>query len=219
MPTDRLTIENKEYVRRCFSEVMRRSLHNVTDPLEKLVDEYHTEIYLECMGEENLAMYRKLKKAFPEMVQSSKRFRSVYVIQSGSFVYECRATSIHAVAAKVDIPETSAYYVPLLQYCERMHMLVQDYKQAVNWMGYCVNSCSSVGQLHRIVPEDFFLYVPQMLARSMSDAKRKSRIPRGYQEDDNNMQLFGKVLALGTLSPKESPVHTVEYSRRYNQQC
>ena len=64
----------------------------------------------------------------------------------------------------------------------------------------CVNACASAGQIKRALP-DLVQYLSEGPRKSLEEAQRKSRYPKGFAVDVHRYEEAMTMLALGHVSP------------------
>lgn len=86
----------------------------------------------------------------------------------------------------------------VLEWAKAVDTLTKRAHKAHRYADDAVNRCSSIGQIKRVLPglEEF---APVVVAKSLINAERRSRIPQGFEVDDAQRLNLMEMLAMGSL--------------------
>ena len=204
MPTPRLTDENKRDIARKFYYVLRRASWNKPFPVTEKDDPKLKNLGLLCIEEQARIHYEALLKLDESLLKPSA-WKTEMSISDDDFVYYLEGRDMDIIKQNLRIPIEYPHHDAILEWAQFNSCVEQDVKTAGEIIGKVIDSCSTVGQIKRVLPEDLLRYVPDVLTMQLGEAERASRIPRHLDIDKEKIEHLGNMLALASISPKEQP--------------
>jgi len=198
MATARITDNDRNQIASRFHAVARQSLNNQVFPVAK--DDFKEWTY-SLLPEDIRDRWLYLKEKQKNLIRMTGGYNSHFKIRGD--LYEYRLSIDEKIPYEdMPVPLEHPTHEAILKYCDDQYEAMQNLRDAMSWLEYCVNQCHSVGQIKRVLTDDIIRFVPNYFTSTLADAERASRIPRDFTPNDERMEQLANVLALGTLSPE-----------------
>lgn len=208
MPTMRLSPNDKSNIDRQFSVVICRAPNSHTFPVPE--DELKDWVF-SLLPEEIADAYKLVKKYDKKMVQEAGWCFDAKVHQPATPErlqgrYKIRFdASENLPNCEPTVTEGCAYYEEILKWCNDVYKLDKQVRIASEYVTHAIESCTSAGQIVRVLPEDCIRFVPNTVLSTLADAERRSRIPANFEPDKDAEQLVLDMLTIGSISPETRP--------------
>lgn len=202
MPTQRLSDTDKSWIESQFDQVLNRANNNKPFPVS---EEDIPEWVFSTLPDSVAEAWKVCRQFDQRLVMTAGYYFNIEVIckdNIGKYYLRCEEIG-NVPNHKPVIDEGSMWYEEVLNWCDETHALSEKVHEAELYLESAIYSCTSAGQIARILPDDCLRFVPNTVLSSLQDAERKSRIPRGFKPDEEKAGLLLDMLALGSISPEE----------------
>ena len=219
MPTMRLGDNEHQQIYNSFKRVAKRANNNKVFPLVK--DDF-PEFGYSLLEPRIAERYIFLRNEAVALTSCESWNPSIYV-NTKEYKYYITLASNTYIKMPLDdmvVPDTHPKYAKLLKWAEEQHAVETRVNLAMNDLETIVYSCSSVGQIKRVLQEDILCFIPDYMRSTFTHAERRSRIPAGLGADikelARQLEEIAYVLALGSISPEKREGMDVTVKRRKN---
>jgi len=199
MPTLRLGDNERASIRRAFGRVANRACNNKPFPL---VSEDIAEFGYSLL-EPRIAKYYTFLRDEAADLTNAATWNPEFNVRDSEHVYEI---TLHGCTLPKDgllLPEDHAMHRPLLVWAQEQWDIEDRVGKATGYLWTVVEQCCSMGQIHRVIPDDIMRFVPEYMQSTLQDAERRSRWPSGLENDPEQLDALANVLALGSISPED----------------
>ena len=209
MATARLSDYDKGKIIRNFNVILNQVTNNKEFPI---ADEDMMAWGIRQMPKDLRIPYKYLMEHANHLVKTATYNASFY-ISSDNYKYE---VSHYATwpCKNITIKVTDPLHKDVLEWVEWYYDMLKKIQAANRYQHGAIHSCTSAGQITRILPPEVIRFLPNKISTTLGDAERKSRIPRGFHHDENELENLLQMLALGSLSPTDHVGLNVAVPRR-----
>lgn len=204
MPTMRLSPNDKSHIENQFHKVLNRAPNNYPFPVvKKELKEWAFSLMPESMAD----AYKLLKSYDKSLVQSCGWCFDIDVhLPNEEGIYLIRIdASMNLPNFKPNVLPGDNYHTEVVEWCKNVSDLDSRVAQASRYVSHAIDSCTSAGQIVRVLPEDCVRFVPNTILSTLADAERKSRVPRHFEPDPEKEKNVLDLLAIGSISPEDRP--------------
>lgn len=211
MPTLRLDDSSRETITDAFSHVLDRITNNKEFPLK------HEDVWdfgMRILDRKVAQSYQYLLDNKAELTTKAM-WNPEIVLSNGTWEYGITlfTSSMGLPYDRMPVPVTDLKFNELIEWCDYYEELKKKQKDADSFMRYLIYSCSSVGQIKRVMPADFLTFLPNRMIATFNDAERRSRVPAGYDPQQGQLEHLAQMLALGSISPEKREGMNVSTTR------
>lgn len=201
MPTIRLGDAERAQIRGAFHRIMKRATNNRPFPL---TEEDFPEFGYSLLDPLLVIHYEYLRENAPELTTASG-WRPDFKVRSKEFVYKINLERVSMPKDGLLVPDAHPMQPEILEWAEHYYMMDQRVEYASKFLRGIVDTCSSTGQIRRVLSEDIIRFIPEYMQQAFKDAERRSRIPTNLCMDGFAEKLvdLADVLAIGSLSSEE----------------
>lgn len=208
MPTMRLSPNDKSSISHQFTRVLYRAPNSHTFPVPE--DELEDWVF-SLMPESVSDAYKLVKQYDKKLIQQAgwcfdmKVYKPLTeTIAEGEYLLRVD-TSKDLPNFSPMIREGCDHYEEILKWSQDVNELNKKTAIAERYVDSAIESCTSAGQIVRVLPEDCFRFVPDFVLNTLADAERRSRIPASFEPDKKKEQFVLDMLAIGSISPETRP--------------
>ena len=207
MATARLALGDKNDIRRVFEKTLKRSLNNKPFLIDKEdLFEFGISCLPEAVGEKYAWLYEHDRKL---TITHSWRPKIELSVPHPTEPDVTRTYQLHVEGTLPKDPSFCPAQHPLfndlLAWAEWYSAQEANVKLASNYIKVLVDSCTTVGQISRLLPPDVIQSIPTWLKNTLSEAVRQSRVPAAWTNSINvntpeRQEQFMQTLVLGAIS-------------------
>lgn len=196
MATLRLADDEKRNITSGIRNLIGRAHHNKPFPIdEKDIFEW----VVDQLPLHQRKAYRLLRKELPVLTRADN-YSSNFEIADTLLTY-----LIH-VGTKLPMPgvfilKADPHHQEVIDWAEHYMDLNDKTRKAEYHIGDLISSCTSVGQIKRLMPEEALRLIPSHLL-DFSEVERRSRIPASFFPDKDKMENLMQMITLGSISPE-----------------
>lgn len=205
MPTLRLSDNDKSIISTEFDIVIGKARNNHPFPLN---EEEIQELFIDTFPPTVASAYRELRNYDTSLLRISK-YCSYFGVQDGlGGVYKItlyRAGVSHL--PDIEPTVTGTQYPELLKWAKEYRDTDLKVTTAQRYVSRAINTCTSGGQILRVLPEDCAKFLPPRVTNTFAHAERRSRIPRDFSPVPEKAELVLNMLALGSISPNSKGIN------------
>jgi hypothetical protein len=206
----RLSDSNKGWIESQFDRVIQRAIHNHPFPIPK--DDLN-DWFLSFMPDNISSAWREIQRYNPYLLRNSG-WRACFVVHTYEGKYHCELGDVGAIPpTEPEVSLGDMHYNKVLKWASEYHDTNAKIIKAQRYVSDAIQSCTSAGQILRVLPEDCVRFIPPDVASSFGNAERKSRIPANFSIDKELEELTMNMLALGSISPEEVTGQASEVTR------
>jgi hypothetical protein len=198
MATARLSDDDKRSIRNTISKVINRALNNKKFPIKK--DDVWG-VAMDQMKKRHRKAYELLTNECSDLVTKTNRWGAYLRIQSPTHTYALMMSQ-RLPKSELIVRENYPCHAELLAWAEWYAELEEKLADANVFCAELIESCTSVGQVKRLLPDEALRFVPDHLL-DFSEVERRSRVPAGFTPEPDRMDNLMQMLALGSLSPEK----------------
>lgn len=197
MATARLSDQEKCSIVNSVERTIKRALHNKVFPVpEDEISEWVTnqlptrirEAYL-LLREEDRGLVKK------------QGYGCDFIIHSDTHKYQIGVSKWVPKNGLVISPH-DPYHASVLEWAAWNSETKDAVSAADDYISSLVWSCTSAGQLKRLLPVEIMRFIPDHLL-DFSLVERRSRIPNSFNPDKKQLEAMMDLLVVGSLSPIE----------------
>lgn len=201
MPTKRLSDYDRTRIHRSFGAVSRRALNSKPFPL---TEEEIPEFGISLLEPKVAECYTYLQEFGVDLVRVSA-YHPDFRIRSDTREFEVNMYRVSMPKDGLVVLENHPRYTEILAWAMHYHEIEKKVVSGNQYLRTVVNSCTSLGQIKRVLQDEIIRFVPERMQRHFAGAERQSRIPRGFTPDRERLEELANILAIGSLSPEEKP--------------
>jgi hypothetical protein len=202
MTTKRLSDWDRQQIIDGYKRKLRRCLHNKQFPIKK--DDLET-WGISLLDPVIYDKWKYLREHVPDMVKDFSYFHSTFTISDDNYVYKVKGYKVPLPYDDIVVPHDHPTHPEVLAWVQWYDDMELRRASAVTWLHKCVAHCHSIGQVKRVLPEEILRFSPDHMLKTLKDAERQSRIPAGFNIDEEKMKNLADTLALASISPEDEP--------------
>lgn len=199
MATMRLGDVERASIKSNFSVVLGRAANNKAFPLEK---DDAWEFGMSLLPVQIAEYYEYLREHARDLTSESG-WNPEFFLNTDEFKFGLSIYGVSLPQEDLQLQSNHPRYAEILEWCEYRYGITERINDADHYMESIIYSCSSVGQIKRLMPDDILRFIPSNYRDSFKNAERRSRIPAGFKPEPDRLEQLAQMLALGSLSPKE----------------
>lgn len=196
MATARLNDDERQNISNAITRIIQRALHNKEFPVPK---EEVTEWITNQLPKPIREAYRLLRADAPDLV-IQQSYSCDFDICSDTYKYRI-GISQPVPTNNIMVLTTAKYHAAVIEWVEWEVKTKNQSEDAESYIETLVWSCTSSGQLKRLLPQEVMRFIPNYLL-DFSQVERRSRIPNGFKPDTDRMENMLYMLTVGAISPE-----------------
>lgn len=209
MPTARLSYDDKMTIQRSFHRTLSKATNSYPFPLKES-DPITQTLGMDMLPDETRAVYDRMLRLDKELVAKPPEWRAWFyawdwIRGEGDIRYRIEGFGLTVPKNGLILPNTHPCHADIVKWASNWHSIKVSVQLAVHYLNDAVEACTTIGQLKRVLPEDFMRYMPESLTSTLGDAERGSRVPRSFTPDATKCEALGKMLTIGSLAPDTLP--------------
>jgi hypothetical protein len=151
--------------------------------------------------EPRIAKYYEFLRSEAEDLTSAATWNPSFNIRDANYLYDISIYGVTMPKEGLLVTEQHSMYAVLLKWGEEQNDIDDRVDSSMYYLSGIVESCSSTGQIKRVLQEDIIRFVPDYMQNTFKGAERRSRIPAGLELEDEKTEQLIDILALGAISP------------------
>ena len=197
MATSRLSDDEKQSICRAVNMTTKRAMFNKEFPVpqEEVMD-----WLIKQMPKPIRKAYILLRADASDLVKH-QGFACDFDIHSDTHEYRInirpKVPRNHILIRKKDY-----YHADVIKWAKWEVDTQKAVDNATSYFDSLVCSCTSVGQLKRMLPDEIMRFIPSHLL-DFSNVERRSRIPASFTPDNERLEAMMHMLTVGSISPEE----------------
>lgn len=197
MATSRLNDEEKSSICHAVDKTIKRAMFNKEFPVpqEEVMD-----WLIKQLPKPIRKAYRLLRADADDLIKH-QGFGCDFDIHSDTHEYRidirAKVPRNHILIQKKDY-----YHADIIKWAKWEVDTQKAVSDTVSYFDSLVWSCTSVGQLKRLLPDEIMRFIPSHLL-DFSDVERRSRIPASFSPDNKRLEAMMHMLTVGSISPEE----------------
>jgi len=195
----RLGDHERSEIRSGFGRVAQRAKNNKVFPL---VEEDFPEFGYSMLDPRIAGPYEFLREHASELT-SAAAWNPDFKIRDATHVYEIEVHGVTLPKEHLLLPDNHPKHAVLIKWAKEQWDIDQRVSNALYYLHEIVETCSSTGQIKRVLQDEILRFVPEYMHQSLGNAERKSRVPAGLTVSPERLNDLANILALGSLSPKD----------------
>ena len=199
MATIRLDDINRNNIINGFDNILERATNNKPFPLAK---EDIWKFGLSLLPDKTAECYMYLREHNKQLTTATGWHPS-FILKDNEHTYEVTLYDGSLPRNGMEVgglhPEFSSLHGWASQYCN-LQSHVRKSSQIVRRI---IRACSSSGQIKRVMQPEILRFLPDHILESFNEAERQSRIPRGLELHEGDLETLMNTLAIASLSPRE----------------
>lgn len=197
MATARLSDDERSSIVNTIERITARALLNKEFPIAK---EDATAWVISQLPKPIRKAYLLLKADEPELV-TEKSYASDFRIKSDTMMFQI---GIDAPVPRdhILVQPSDVHHADIIKWAEWEVDIKKKVDAADSYISELVYSCTSVGQLKRLLPQEIMRFIPKHLL-DFSEVERRSRIPASFTPVADDLESMMNMLTLGAISPEK----------------